>query len=279
MGEGLLTAPWAARVVRTSEQLTGMALCESILERADELTGTQVAQPALLLVEWLAFLQLGRQGLSCDAVAGHSLGEYAALAAAEVFSWEEAMSLVAARGRAMATAAEAQPGGMSAVVGLPVDLVEELAALAGCAVANYNAPQQTVLAGERQALDRVARLAEEKGGKAVALPVAGAFHTSRMAAAQAELVLSIDAVRFGAPTCAFVSGVSGRVEYDPGEMKALLKRQMTSPVRWTEVVDSLLGCGVREAVEVGPGKVLTRLGRMRTDAIVFRALGEVSDYG
>ncbi len=279
MGEGLVDAPWAVRPVQVSEEVTGLPLSEMIMERPEELVRTQFAQPALLLVEWLAFLRLRNAGIPCQMVAGHSLGEYAALAGAEVFSWEEAMSLVTARGRVMEEAAGAQPGGMTAVVGLPAEQAEALASEVGCAVANYNAPGQTVLAGEKPALQRAGELARERGAKAVPLAVAGAFHTPHMASAQEKLARSIDAVRFSSPRCTFISGVSGHEESDPGEIKALLGRQMTSPVRWTMVVASLVEGGVEEAVEAGPGQVLTRLGRMQTDAVRFRALGEVSDNG
>ncbi len=278
MGEGLVDAAWAARPVRVSEEVTGLSLAEMILEHPEELARTQVAQPALLLVEWLAFLKLRERGVPCQAAAGHSLGEYAALAAAEVFTWEEAMSLVSVRGRVMEEAAHACPGGMLAVLGLAVAGVEALAAEAGCEVANYNAPEQTVLAGDKGALERAAELAKERGGKAVPLAVGGAFHTARMAAAEEKLARDIEAVRFSRPACPFVSGVSGQVESDPREISALLRRQMTSPVRWTAVMGALAGAGVREAVEAGPGQVLTRLGRMQTDEVRFRTLEEVTDY-
>ncbi|MFO8034750.1 MAG: ACP S-malonyltransferase, partial [Candidatus Bipolaricaulota bacterium] len=143
----------------------------------------------------------------------------------------------------------------------------------------YNAPGQTVLAGGQEELERAGELAKERGGKAIPLAVAGAFHTPRMASAQEKLARSIEAVRFSSPGCTFVSGVTGRAESNPREISALLRRQMTSPVRWTAVVGLLGELGVREAVEVGPGRVLTRLGRMQTDAVGFRALGEVSDHG
>jgi len=271
-------APWAERPVRISEEMTGLPLSSATLEGGEQLERTQVAQPALLLVEWLACLELADRGFSYQVVAGHSLGEYAALAAAGVFSWEQAMTLVAVRGRVMEEAAQAQPGGMTAVVGLPAAEAKDLAAEAGCEVANYNAPEQTVLAGEQKDLRRAGELAKERGGRAIPLSVAGAFHTSRMASAQRELAGRLEEVEFSSPRCMFISGVSGRAEDDPRRIGELLKQQMTSPVRWTSVMNSLSRCGLEQAIEVGPGSVLTRLGRTQTDALGFRALEEVRGH-
>jgi len=278
MGRELVDAPWAEQTVHISEELTGLPLREAVVGTGEELARTQVAQPALLLVEWLAFLGLEQRGFSCQVAAGHSLGEYAALAAAGVFSWEQAMALVAVRGRVMEEAAQAQRGGMTAIVGLPVEMAKELASEAGCEVANYNAPEQTVLAGEPRDLRRAGEMAKERGGKAIPLSVAGAFHTSCMATAQQELALRLEEVQFSSPRCMFISGVSGKPEDDPSTIGELLKRQMTSPVRWSGVVDALARVGPEQAIEVGPGSVLTRLGRMQTGAVGFRALEEVTGH-
>ncbi len=279
MGRGLVEEAWAAQIVRTCETLTGLPLSEVVTDRPEELARTRVAQPALFMIAWLAHRELDKAGWDCQAVAGHSLGEYAALAAAGVLPWEDAVRLVAARGALMEEAAQAQPGSMTAVLGLAVEEVEAVASEVGCHVANYNAPRQTVLAGDEIALQRATEVVGERGGRAIPLSVAGAFHTPRMARAGAALAERLADVAFSPPRAVFISGVSGSAEDDPARIRALLCRQMTAPVRWTGVMAALGSLGVREAIEVGPGNVLTRLGRAQVNAVRFRTLGEVRGNG
>ena len=275
MGGELLAASWAEEIVETAERLAGLPLMEVIRERPKELSRTAAAQPALLLVEWLAWEALRRAGRAPGAVAGHSLGEFAALAACGVFPWSTAMELVTLRGRLMEKAAQAHPGGMLAVLKLPIGEVERLAEEAGCTVANYNSPGQVVLSGPPEGLTRARQLAQAAGGKAVPLKVAGPFHSPAMAEAEAELARALEGVPFSPPHCTFVSSVSGKPEGEPDRIKTLLSRQMTSPVRWTEVIESLAALGVEEAWEVGPGEVLARLGRRFGVGIRFLTLKEV----
>jgi [acyl-carrier-protein] S-malonyltransferase len=143
---------------------------------AEEFLQTSVAQPAIFLVEWAGFL-VAKERKEPEAVAGHSLGEFAALAAAGVLDWPLAFKLVLARGKLMEEAAQTHPGGMLAVLGLSLSEVESLARESGCFMANINAPEQVVLAGEVSALSRAEKLAKEMGGKALRLGVAGAFHS------------------------------------------------------------------------------------------------------
>lgn len=275
MGAEFLAAPWAREMVEEAEQLAGLPLGEIIRERPEELSRTAVVQPAILLVEWLAWEALRKAGRTPQAAAGHSLGEFAALAACGVIPWGAALELVALRGRLMEEAARAHPGGMLAVLKLPTGVVERLAKEAGCTVANYNSPSQVVLSGPREALERARRLAEAVGGKAIPLKVAGPFHSPAMAEAEAALAQALDGVRFSPPRCPFVSGVSGGPETDPDRIKELLARQMTSPVRWTTVIRALADLGVEQAWEVGPGEVLARLGRRSGVGIRFLTLKEV----
>jgi [acyl-carrier-protein] S-malonyltransferase len=278
MGEDLLSAPWAKEIVAASERESGLPLRRIILEEPGQLMRTSVAQPAILLVEWLSFQALKRAGREPQAVAGHSLGEFAALAAAGTIPWPVALRLVAARGRLMEEAAQAHPGGMLAVLGLTEEEVTELARKAGCFVANYNAPGQTVLTGKREPLAKAAQAAQESGGKAVPLKVAGPFHSPYMAEAEEKLARLLSDVDFKAPKCTFISSVSGKPESDPARIAELLARQMTSPVRWTEVLRSLNDLEVTEAWEVGPGEVLSRLGKRAGLGIRFLALKEVMDH-
>ncbi|MGC9529856.1 MAG: ACP S-malonyltransferase [Candidatus Bipolaricaulaceae bacterium] len=275
MGERLLAAPWAEGLVREAEEACGLPLREIILERAEALEDTQVAQPAILLVERLACAALERAGRRPRAVAGHSLGEYAALAAANSLPWQEAFTVVAVRGRAMAEAARQQPGGMIALLGLSAEAAVQIAEQTGCHVANYNAPGQTVLSGELGALQRAAALARDRGGRPRRLPVAGAFHSPRVQEAESTLATYLQRVSIAPPKVTFVSSTTGQPEDDPERILCLLCRQMTSPVRWTSVLACLPQLGVREAVEAGPGQVLTRLGSTTCPEVRFRALGEV----
>lgn len=275
MGKELLAAPWAGEILEEGERLAGLPLVEIIRERPQELSRTAVVQPAILLVEWLAWEALRKAGRTPQAAAGHSLGEFAALAACGVLPWETAMELVALRGRLMEEAARAHPGGMVAVLKLPRGEVERLAEEAGCTVANYNSPGQVVLSGPQETLAKVQELAQAVGGKAVPLKVAGAFHSPAMREAERALARALEGVPFSPPRCRFVSAVSGKPEGSPDRIKDLLSRQMTSPVRWTEVIESLVALGIEEAWEVGPGEVLTRLGKRFPVGIRFLAFREV----
>ncbi|MCS7240577.1 MAG: ACP S-malonyltransferase [Candidatus Bipolaricaulota bacterium] len=240
----------------------------------EELSRTALAQPAIFLVEWAGFL-VARKKAKPEAVAGHSLGEFAALAAAEVLDWPTAFRLVLLRGALMEEAAQKQPGGMLAVLGLPFPTAEALAKEARCFVANINAPGQVILAGDREALSRAEELARKSGGKTVRLPVAGAFHSPFMAEAAQRFAHALAEVKFRPPKIPFVSSSSGKVERFPERIKEIIKQQMISCVRWLEATESLASLGVDEAWEIGPGQVLTRLGRRITSRIRFRALAEV----
>jgi [acyl-carrier-protein] S-malonyltransferase len=275
MGEPLLGAPWAQAIVRAAEGAAGLPLRKLILAKPEELGRTATLQPTLLLVEWLFFEVLIRQGIAPGAVAGHSLGEFAALSAAEALPWKEAVRLVALRGQLMEEGARDHLGGMLAVLGLTPEQVAGEAHDAGCFVANYNSPGQTVLSGDTAALAVVAEQIKAKGGKAVPLPVAGAFHSPYMATANEKFALGLAQAPIGPLTVPFISSVSGRLETDPDQIRLLLSQQMTSPVRWTDALATLVSLGVEEAVEVGPGEVLARLGRRTTPCVRFRTLKEV----
>lgn len=262
-----------------ADQAAGKPLGEAVRERAEDLSRTEVAQPALLLLEWLAWEALIRQRTPVEAVAGHSLGEYAALAAAGVFAWDEAIQLVSWRGRLMQEAADARPGGMVAVLGLDASQVRELAASMGCHLANLNAPQQSVVAGGEADLALLTEEATRRGAKAVRLAVSGAFHSPFMAEAGARMVARIRKVPFAEPRITVISSVSGRAEHEPERLKELLCVQMTSPVLWSAVLEQLAALGVLEAVETGPGQVLTKLGRGQCEQVAFRTFEEVWKAG
>jgi len=218
---------------------------------------------------------LRARGVAPDAVAGHSLGEYSALVAAEILEPDEAFGLVLQRGRLMADLR----GGMVAILKLNLAAVEEIcqAAGRGAVVANYNGSEQFVVSAPLDALEDVARHAAELGGRAVRLDVSGPFHSPTMLSAERALAPSIHGLRFAAPRVRFVSSSAGASLVDARAIQDVLARQMTSPVRWTAALTALADLGVTEAIELGEGTVLTQLGRRAEPRIRFRAYAEVSD--
>jgi len=227
---------------------------------ASELLDTAVQQPALVATS-LAFLASVRaRGIQPDYVIGHSVGEFAALAAAGAMTDEEAIALVRERGIAMAEAAARHPGSMAAILGLEDEVVETLCRkILGVWPANYNCPGQIVVSGENAAVDECCELAQEAGARrAVKLKVSGAFHSPLVARAADRLRPAIDKVKFQEPVAPFMSTVTARLE-SAQRMAPLLVDQLTAPVRFTQAASELMREGVRTFVEVGPGNVLSGL--------------------
>jgi [acyl-carrier-protein] S-malonyltransferase len=211
------------------------------------------------------------------AVAGHSLGEYAALVAAGCLGLDEAVLLVSLRGQATARASRRRPGTMTAILGLSPLEVEHICSAArpsGTVVAaNYNAPTQTAVSGDEVSVRFVGRRAEELGGVAIPLGVAGAFHSTFMAEAEAELAPALDSAALGAPTSVMVSSVTGREVASVEEYRHALARQMTRPVRWTETVATLLTLQPCTFLETGPGSALRGLLKSQAPGVVTWSLG------
>ncbi|MBV8528114.1 MAG: acyltransferase domain-containing protein [Candidatus Dormibacteraeota bacterium] len=223
---------------------------------------TDVAQPALLFVEAVLGLSLP-QDLHVVAVAGHSVGEYAACVAAGALRPADAMRVVIARGRAMAAMHE---GTMSALLGLGAAAAEEVCAEASpegiVVVANINAPEQTVISGTTAGVEAAERLALERGAKrAVRLNVSGAFHSPLMADAAEQVAAVLDAVEVSRARVPVVANVDAAAVTEPDEIRDRLRRQITAPVRWVECVRRLVDLGAGDLVEVGPGSVLSGLAR------------------
>jgi [acyl-carrier-protein] S-malonyltransferase len=237
--------------------------CPELLERCLDLVGedpflrveesTRFQQPAIFCASWAGWTALRDE--PC-AAAGHSLGELAALAAAGVLSLDDALALVVLRGELMA---EADPrGSMIALVGAEREDAAAIAETAGVVVANDNAPGQIVLAGDRENLESVEDLAGERGLRAIALPVAGAFHSPSMEPAVAPFREALDKVELAEPRFPVISCASAQPFEDA---RAELAAALTHPVRWRETFVALHEAGARRFVEVGPGKVLARLGK------------------
>ena len=235
---------------------------------ADELDTTAVSQPALFVTSLAAIEQLRQDSpevvLSCEATAGLSLGEYTALVFAGVIEFEAGLRLVQERGSAMQDASDAVPGGMVSVLGLELAQVEELCDRARgddiLQVANLLCPGNIVISGNNAACVRAADMAPAAGAmKALPLAVAGAFHTPIMASAVDRLAAALTNVPMAKPTIPVVSNVDARPHDDPEEIRQLLVQQVVSPVRWEDSMRYLLGQGVEQFYEVGPGRVLRGL--------------------
>lgn len=234
---------------------------------ADELNRTECTQPAMLaagVATWRLWASQG--GATPAVVAGHSLGEFTALVCAGALDFAAAVTLVRDRGRYMQAAVPAGGGAMAALLGL-----DDAAAEAACAEAahgevveavNYNAPGQIVIAGQASAVERAIAAAKARGAKrAVLLPVSVPAHSSLMQGAAAQLRERLAGLVLVAPRIEYVSAVDAQVHNEPGEMRALLERQLASPVRWSATVLALTARGANLLVECGPGKVLTSLNR------------------
>jgi [acyl-carrier-protein] S-malonyltransferase len=230
-----------------------------------DLARTDNAQPAITLVNLACLQVLREEGVSPSAAAGHSLGEYAALCAAGVFTFAETMRLVQIRGAAMQEAAERNPGGMTAVFGLDKEtltaIFEELKDAGSVEVANHNSPLQVVLTGEKVALQKAAELAKKRGAKlTVPLKVSGPWHSRFMAEAKERMKEVLQECPVACPSVPVISNVTGDVYPDDAEMiRENLVEQMVSPVLWASSMSRLIQNGHRHFLEVGPGKVLTGL--------------------
>ena len=245
------------------EMGTGLSqLCFSGPEEA--LRQTAITQPAVFVHSIAALRLLLERGLRPDCVAGHSLGEYSALVAAEALDFESGLRLVKRRGVLMQEAGDKQPGAMAAIMGLDDDTVVDLChRCAGTvAAANFNAPGQLVISGEKRAVEEVSVAAGESGAKKVVpLSVSAAFHSPLMESAAIELKELLAEAPLVAPKIPIVTNVGASPVQDVDELRAQLGAQMTSPVRWSESMACMNGLGVDHAVEVGPGSVLKGLHR------------------
>jgi [acyl-carrier-protein] S-malonyltransferase len=220
-----------------------------------------VQQPALVATS-LAFLAAVKEklGVVPEFVVGHSVGEFAALAAANAMPTEEAVALVRERGLAMAEAARQHPGSMAAILGLEDPVVERLCRqIIGVWPANYNCPGQIVVSGENPAVDECCEQAEDEGARrTVKLRVSGAFHSPLVARAAERFKPAVDLVKFHEPTAPFMSTVTAKIE-PAHKMAGLLVEQLTAPVKFTQAASELAREGVKTFVEVGPGNVLSGL--------------------
>jgi [acyl-carrier-protein] S-malonyltransferase len=262
MGRDIAEAvPEAMDVFRRGSEACGLDLARLCFEgEAEELYDTAVQQPALVATSLAVLAAIRARGIEPDVVVGHSVGEFAALAAAKALPEDEAIGLVRERGLAMAEAAREHPGSMAAILGLEDEVVEQLCrGILGVWPANYNCPGQIVISGENPAVDECCAAAQEEGARrTVKLKVSGAFHSPLVARAADRLRPAVERIAFKEPVAPFMSTVTARIE-DASRIGPLLVDQLTAPVRFTQSAGSLVKDGVRTFVEVGPGNVLSGL--------------------
>lgn len=253
---------FAKKLFEQANDILGFRISDIMFNGSEEdLRQTKVTQPAIFLHSVIAFRSI--EASKPDMVAGHSLGEFSALVANGVLSFEDALRLVSARATAMQHACETDPGTMAAILGLADEQVEKICdSIEGEEVvpANYNCPGQLVISGSVAGIDTAIELMKAAGAKrALKLPVGGAFHSPLMLHAEEELVAAIESVQFHQPTCPVYQNVVAKAVLRPAEIKMNLIHQLTGAVKWTQCVQAMIADGATQFTEVGPGKVLQGL--------------------
>ncbi len=284
MGKSLAeTFPEAARVVQQADAALGFSLSKLCFEGPDDqLKLTENTQPALLTVSAAANAVLASKGIVPDYVAGHSLGEYSALVAAGAIDFADAVKLVRKRGQYMQEAVPAGVGAMAALLKLPEDQLAGVLADAAqgevVTAANFNTPDQVVIAGHAGAVSRAADLAKARGAKrAILLQVSAPFHCPLMKLAQDRLKADLDATAFHDLRVPLVNNFEAREVRTGDEARGGLYQQVPNPVRWTESVRALVAAGVTKFIEVGAGSVLTGLVKNIDSTVATAKFGEAAD--
>ena len=250
----------AAEMFEKANEILGFRISDIMFNgSADQLRATNVTQPAVFLHSVILAQVMG---ITPDAVAGHSLGEFSALVAAGALSFEQGLTLVAKRAAAMHKACQQTPGAMAAVITTDIATIENICRESKSVVvaANYNAPGQTVISGEEEAVNAVCAALKVAGiRRALLLPVAGAFHSPLMESARTELEQAIAEAEFTIPRCPIYQNVDSKPHTDPELIKANLIKQLTAPVRWSQSVEQMIADGINSFTEVGCGTVLQGL--------------------
>ena len=274
MGKALYERSAEAReMMDKANEILGFPITDIMFgESAEDLKATRVTQPAIFIHSVVLARCSGLEAPSMTA--GHSLGEFSALAAAGAMDFEDALRLVAVRASAMQKCCEQVPGTMAAVINLPAETIEEIcASCTGIVIpANYNSDGQVVISGEAAAIAEACAKMKEAGAKrALPLPVSGAFHSPLMEPARLELAEAIDKTPFRAPVCPVYQNVTALPSTDPAVIKDNLLRQLTAPVRWTQTIRNMVADGADSFLEIGPGSVL--------QGLVKRIAPEVENQG
>jgi [acyl-carrier-protein] S-malonyltransferase len=291
--------PQARQMYERADDVLGYALSKLCFEgpqaELDDTANTQPAVYVTTLALWQLVAERVQAARECAnsswavaGVAGHSLGEFSALAVSGALTWEDGLRLVRARAVAMRDAGLQAPGGMAAIIGLPDETVAEVVAQANAGsdglanseelwIANYNAPGQVAIAGQQDALQRALALAKERGAKrALPLAVSVAAHTPLMRGAAERLATVLEATPFQRPWAPVVQNATASATIEPHAIKAALLHQLTSPVRWVDSVRAMLRLGVGEIVEVGPRSVLAGLIKRIDESVTVQALTDAA---
>jgi len=256
--------PLAQKLFEQANTILGFSITDIMFKgTAEQLKETKVTQPAIFLHSVIMAKVLG-DDFKPEMVAGHSLGEFSALVANGVLSFEDGLKLVSQRALAMQKACEMQKSTMAAVLGLEDKIVEDTCKeIDGIVVAaNYNCPGQLVISGDIESINKTCEILIEKGARrAIVLPVGGAFHSPLMESAREELAAAIENTTFNEPSCAIYQNVPAKAVNSAKEIKENLVSQLTAPVKWTQSIQAMINDGATEFTEVGPGKVLQGLMR------------------
>ena len=255
--------PRAKELFEEANEILGFRITDIMFAGTDEeLMQTKVTQPAIFLHSVILSKIWGKM-FTPGMMAGHSLGEFSALTAADALSFEDGLRLVSKRATAMQKACERQPSTMAAIIGLPDETVENIIAeitdeIVVCA--NFNCPGQIVISGSVPGIEKACKMLTDAGAKrALKLKVGGAFHSPLMQPAREELAAAIETTKFNAPVCPIYQNVTALPSTEPAKIKEDLIAQLTSPVRWTQTIRNMIADGADHFVELGPGKVLQGL--------------------
>lgn len=258
-------------ILECGSDIMGFDLLKKMTDSTpEELAQTRLSQPAIFTTSLLALTAIREEGVDNAAVAGHSLGEYAAMYASGMLSLEDAFKAIKLRSAAMAKAAESSHGAMAAVVGAENAQIEEICSSVNgfAAPANYNSPVQTVIAGDAEAIDEAMAKFAELGKRCVKLAVSAAFHTKLMKPAADEFKTQISDIKFGTPNCDFYSNLYGKKLDDFSDMPSYLAAHICSPVQFVSELNEMQNAGIEAFVELGPGHVLTGLVRKTLRGVV-----------
>lgn len=265
MGKDFLAQSDKAReLMAMAEKISGFNLQKLCLEGPmEDLTRTLHLQPAMTVLNLICLQALGDAGVRADYFAGHSLGEYSALFAGGVLSAEDTLALVTERGRLMERESAANPGTMSAILKLSISEVNDIVAAAAkdgvVVAANHNSEMQIVISGEAAGVEAASTLAGDRGGRAISLPVSGAWHSPLVAAAVLDFEKAMEKAIFFKPSGKIFFNVTAGVETDPTTIQSIMSSQIASLVKWYDTIVTMRQQGVTTFIEVGPKKVLTGL--------------------
>jgi len=271
--------PTAKELFDKANKILGFKITDLMFEGTDDdLKETKVTQPAIFLHS-VILARLMKEDFKPDMVAGHSLGEFSALVANKCLTFEDGLKLVSKRALAMQKACELEPSTMAAILGLDDAVVEKLLKdVEGVVVpANYNSPGQLVISGSVDSINKACEVLKEAGAKrALPLKVGGAFHSPLMEPARVELAKAIETTKFNRGVCPVYQNVTAQPVTDPEIIKSNLIAQLTSPVRWTQIMKNMIADGAKTIIEVGPGTVLQGLFK-KIDRNINASSAEITD--